>query len=111
MRTSTLALALMLISADVYAEPFVIVFNPNRIDAPDTVGGFDAPAAGGYIGSFVATIFGVTFDIPDPATDNTAPTYDSVMNAIGAPSANGDPFLLPNVPALIAHAGAFDGIV
>jgi hypothetical protein len=57
------------------------------------------------IDSFSAIVLGVTFEFPYALSDNNAPTYYAPQNTIGSPTSD------PNVPALVAHLGPFDGII
>lgn len=50
------------------------------IDIGGTVTSFDAPAGGGAVSNFAATIAGVLFDTPDAGS--TAPVYDPAENDI-----------------------------
>lgn len=106
MRRSTVitVLAVLFVASSASAAPFLIVLNPNQAGIPDSMGTFEAPSTGGYVSLFSVEVFGVTFDMPYPETDNNAPTFHPLLNAIYSP-------LDTTVPALIAHAGAFDGVV
>jgi hypothetical protein len=79
--------------------------DPNDPSVANAYGVFEAPESGGYVSAFAVTIKGARYDVPRPATDNNAPTYNPTLNAIGAPGTD------PSVPALVGHAGAFNGLV
>ena len=90
------------------ADTFNITFFPTSSVYAISSGTFSAPTAGGYVDAFSATVLGVTFEVPYLATDNNAPTFDPARDAIGAPEPHGT---ATPTPALVAHSGAFDGIV